>query len=256
MANKIPEAAYSDLFLYDGKQFDPVEFVKRLDTALAVHRTAYPKSAVYEIPAVRYEHTFEYDGHTYTHIAEHSGYNMSDKLLCDGVPNARAWMSVVNQVTKANPALFPHQYRPIFGLNYAEYARGKGPTFTVKENLDTLSDTLGRFATLRGFPAGTPADDDQLIYSFANEAIPTMTKNACDRINGQFPGSAVINAHGDLCFAPDLCQDILGKACRDVSHLFHNSALEGMQKFAEKVNTEYEHAVENGDIVPNNDLER
>lgn len=253
---KIPEAAYNKSFSYDGKTVDPVEFVKRIDTALSVHRTAYPKSVVYEIPATRYEHTFEYNGHTYTHIAEHSGYDMSDKLLCDGVPNAKAWKRVLDQVTKANPDLFPHQFRPIPGLDYAENDGGQGPISTVEHDLDYLSDALHEFATLRGFPENTPVDDRQLIHSFANEAIRTMTGYAWKCVNQWSPGRAVINTRGDLCFFPDICQDTRGNEFSEAAHIFFSSAKDGMRMFAEQVHEVYERAVENGDVVPNNDLER
>ncbi len=257
MANKtLPEAAHSESFLYDGKQVDVVDFVKRIDTALAIHRQAYPKSPVCEIPAVRSEHTFEYGGHTYTHIAEHHGYDMSDKLLCDGVPNGRAWQRVIDQVTLAHPDLFPHQFRPLPGLDYAENDGGNGPISTVEQNMDAFSDALLRFAALREYPEGTTPDDPLLIHQFANAAIQTMTLNARDRINEWSAGSAIVNAAGDLCFAPDICQDTRGDKASEAIHIFFSSAVDGMQRFAEQVTEAYERAVENGDIVPDNGLER
>lgn len=158
MAN-IPTEAYNDSFLFNGVSYDPVKFVERLDMAMDAHRIEgrSHKSNVCQIPSERSEDTFEFDGHTYKHIAEHSGYTTSDVLLCDGVPNAKAWQKVINQVTAAKPGLFPLHLRPAPGLSFAEYDGGEGPVSVVEKNLDSLSDALGKFAALHGYPEGTPA---------------------------------------------------------------------------------------------------
>jgi len=253
--SNIPAEAYNDSFLFDGVSYDPVKFVGRLDIAMDAHRIEgrSHKSNVCQIPSERSEDTFEFDGHTYKHIAEHSGYTTSDVLLCDGVPNVRAWQKVINQVTAAKPGLFPLHLRPAPGLSFAEYDGGMGPVSVVEKNLDSLSDALGKFAALHDYPEGTPVDDKQLMHEFANAAIPTMHEHVRDILNEKYPGEAETNLQGDLCLSQNLIRDADNSHATDV---FFHSAAAGMEKFAEKVGEEYEKAVENGDITPANDLER
>lgn len=254
MAN-IPKEAYSDSFSVGGVSCDPVEFVKVLDTMMFIHRgeSKEHRSPFYQRPPKRAETQFEFNGHTYKHIAEHSGYMTSDELTCDGVPNTFAWEKVINQVTAAHPGLFPNQFRPVPGLNFAEYDGGMGPVSVVEENLDSLTDALRQFAALKGYSADTPIYDDQMVHEFANAAVPTMHEFVCDALNEQFPGEAAINSEGELCVHQSLLWNVDQNG---TSTLFFGSAPEGMEKFAEKVQKEYEKAVENGDITPVDEPER
>lgn len=253
---KIPDDAYNNEFVFNGSSYDPVEFLKHLDSCMYIHHMNPGKgrSPFHEYPPVHREQTFEFDGHTYTHVAEHSGRDTTDYLMRDGVPDGRAWQRVIDQITKAHPALFPDQFRPLPGLDYAENDGGMGPISTVEQNFDEFSDALLQFAALREYPGDTTADDPLLIHQFANAAIPAMTANACAHINEKFPGGAVVNSRGDLCFSPAI---IYGShAASEAIDTFFSSALDGMEKFADQVNAEYERAVENGDIVPDNNPER
>lgn len=255
--SNIPAEAYKDSFSFNGVSYDPVKFVERLDMAILVHRDE-PKShrsVSFELPAKHYETQFEFDGHTYKHITEHSEWTTSDILTCDDVPNARAWQRVINQVTEAHPDLFPNRFRPDFGMDFTEYGGGEGPTWDVEENLDSLSDALRQFAALHGYTEGTPVDDERLVGEFAKAAIPTMNEFICGVLNEKYPGEAAVNSKGYLCVSPNL-MSTRNEEYSGARRLFHRSVPEAMEKYAEKVGEEYEKAVENGDIVPVDEPER
>ncbi len=121
--NQIPQAAYANEFVYNGETLDPVQFVKKLESAFAEQE--HWKSAYFwggdngnlshrNWQDRKDSHTdvFEYDGHTYKYAVDISRsrkitYVRSNTFTVDGGGNIRAWKKVRDQVVAAHPDLFP-----------------------------------------------------------------------------------------------------------------------------------------------------